>query len=728
MRLIKFILGLAAIFMLATPAWARVVTEPVVTPTQNFVLEKITLDAVIDGQKARCTLKYVIYNPSDRDIEVDFLAPLPAGGTVTGLTLFDGKQEMPGKVYNKDEAWNIYREIVASLKDPALLEYAGRDTFRARIFPVPAKGRQTLELSFDFLVPKDNGQVAFSFPIAGPMTLGKNPEQDIHVVVKDHKGLSGIYTPVAGADVKHTPGQDAVITFTETNTAPVEHFRLYFQTDSGPLGGLVLSHKPEKDEDGFFLFLADPALSPKEQLEAAKNVIFVLDKSGSMSGPKFKQACEALHFILDRLDNNDKFNLVDYNAKVYTWQKELMDMSNANRKSAGAYVDNLRSGGNTNIEDALKTAFKLVGDSSEPNYVIFLTDGQPTEGEWDELKLAEIAKKANPGGVRLFSFGVGYDVNARLLDRLSGQAGGTSVFVSPEENLETKVSEFFSKITTPALTRPALTSSRNLNRVLPEELPDVFTGQQLVVVGRYAQGGETTFTLKGRQGNKEETFTYKVNLADGPSLDGDFIASLWAQRRIGELLDQIDLSGSKPSKELIDELVQLSKKYGILTPYTSFLALEDQAIYSDEELAPVVAQNLTAMEQTVGSSANKQREIKGDMKFAAAPQAALPKEQAVSKVMEMAEMDMAYAKSSSKDMSLPNQWAGQTFFFKSGQWQAENLTEKDLKNVTNIKQLSDEYYALAKELKPNEMIWMTQKEPVVFNHNGVTYLIEPADD
>ncbi len=744
MRLFRTIGLLAVLLMLPTRAalaQGDVVStppQPRVTPVSDYQLEKIGLDVVIDGQKAHCTLKYSLYNPGNSPIEVDFLAPLPEGGTVSGLTLFDGQKEMPGKVYDKDEAWQIYRDIVAKMKDPALLEYAGRDTYRARVFPVPPKGRQTLELNFDYLVPKNDGQVAFNFPLAGPMTLGRQLEQEVHVVVKDAPGLSGLYTPLAGAKIDHQPGRDAVVTYAAGKSAALDRFRLYFQTGAGPLGGLVLSHKPDQDDDGFFLFLADPALVPAEN-GPAKNVIFVLDKSGSMNGAKFTQARAALRFILERLDRRDSFDLVDYNGQVQSWKPELMDMSPENRKSALAYVDNLRSGGSTNIEEALKTAFKLVGDPSQPSYIIFLTDGQPTVGEQNEMKLAELAKKADPkGAARLFSFGVGFDVNSRLLDRLSGQAGGTSVFVDPDEDLEAKVSSFFSRLTSPALTRPKLTADRAINQVLPEAIPDIFTGQQVVVVGRYPAGGETTFTLTGKKGDQAESYKYQVRLADGPTPDGQFIAGLWAQRRIGELIDQIDLAGGTPNKELVEELVRLSKKYGILTPYTSFLALEDQPITREAELAPLAADNLSIMQETVGQSANAQRAAKSAMKNAPASAPApsgvqsefgggisVPTQYSPS-VKEMARLDKQVAAAPERNLSLPNQWAGQTFFFKNGQWQAENLSDDDLKNTTTIKQLSDEYFALAKKLKPEEMIWMTQKEPVVFNHDGINYLIEPA--
>jgi len=727
--------------------------RPPAGPATNYQLEKIGLEVVIDGQKASCVLKYVIHNPGNAPIEVDFLAPLPGGGTVTGLTLFDGRKEMPGQIYGKDEAFKIYQEIVSRLKDPALLEYAGRDTFRARVFPVPAKGRQTLELNFNYLAPKSDGQVGFEFPLAGPMTSGRTPEQEVHLVVRSAPGLSGLYSPLAGVNIDHQPGRDAVVSYRAEKIPVIDRFQLYFQTESGgPVGGLVLSHKPDSDDDGYFLFLADPVLSRDEKAETAKNVIFALDKSGSMDGKKFDQARAALRFILERLEPRDNFNLVDYNHQVFTWKPELMDMSPENRRSALAYVDNLRSGGSTNIEEALTTAFRMIGDPDQPNYIIFLTDGQPTVGEQNEMRLAELARKANPqSAARLFSFGVGYDVNARLLDRLSGQAGGSSVFVSPDEDLEAKVSSFFSRLTSPVLLRPELASRRPVNRVLPERLPDLFAGQQMAVVGRYPAGGSNTFTLTGLSGDKKEKFQYPVSLATGPVPDGLFIAGLWAQRRIGEIIDQLDLAGGRPNKELVDELVKLSKKYGILTPYTSFLALENQNITRNESLAPLAAENLSIMGETSGRQANAQREFKNQLRLAppkvspaaparpapvraddlrkrAADSSAHPAAPPPAPAPLMAGLDSQVARAGAAKLSLPNQWGGQTFFFKDGQWQAENLTEADLKKITTVKQFSEEYFTLAKKLKPEEMVWLTQKEPVLFKYEGRNYLIEPASE
>ena len=690
-------------------------------------LEKISLEATLDGSQAACLLKYTLYNPGAAPAEVDFLAPLPEGGAVTGLNLLAGGRELPGQVLPREEAGRVYQEIVSRLRDPALLEYAGRDTFRARVFPVPARGRLTLELRLDYLTPKDEGRVEFSFPLAGPLTQGREPEREIRVTVRNSAGLTGLYTPLAGAAVEKLGPGEARVTYAGGPAPVPDRFRLYYQAETASLGGLILSHKPDPDEDGFFLFLAEPALRPEAD-PLGKNVVFVLDKSGSMSGAKFRQAQEALAFILERLEDRDTFNLVDYNDRVSAWRPEPEAMTPENRRSALDYARNLRPGGATNIEAALKTAFRQAGSAASPRYLVFLTDGQPTAGEKNELKLAEKARAADAGGAaRLFAFGLGFDVNARLLDRLSGQSGGLSVFVSPDEDLEVKIASFFSRLTSPALTRPRLTADRPLNRVSPEDWPDLFSGRQTAVCGRYPRGGATVFTLTGLVGGREEKFQYPVRLADGPRPDGHFIAGLWAQRRVGEIIDRIDLAGGRPNPELVAELVGLAKTYGLLTPYTSFLALEDQDITNeDEQLTPLVAANLSQLERVVGAEANAQRDFKGRMKtLTSAEPAPVAQGEEMKQAQRLAELDLQVTPERRSGLTPPRQWGGRTFFFKNGRWQAANLTAEDLAQAAVVRQLSDEYFTLAAALAPEEKVWLAQKEPVIFKRGGRVYLIAP---
>jgi Ca-activated chloride channel family protein len=682
-------------------------------------------------------LRQTIKNTGPAPLEIDYLTPLPQEGQVLGLTLLADGQELTGQVYDKEKAFEIYRQIVSQLKDPALMEYAGRGLVRARIFPIPAGQSRTLELSLKYLLPKDADLITLAFPLDGPLTAGKTVgSQDIRVEIVKTPNLTNVYSPVA--EVETSLGTDqAKATFSAKTSPALSNFLLYLKTAKTPMGGLVLSNQPEPDEDGFFLFLAEPAITTDSTSKAqSKNVIFALDTSGSMNGRKFKQAVAALEFVLERLNPDDTFNLVEFNTLVSSWRPEPAKMTPVNRQEALKYLRNLRAQGSTNIEKALETSLKMV-ESAKPSYLLFLTDGEATAGQTEELPLASLAEKNNPQRARIFSFGVGDDVNSRLLDRFSTGSGGYTIYVKPEENIEEKVGTFFNKLTSPVMTKPVLTASLPVNRLIPQDMPDIFQGSQAIMVGRYPKGGAATFKLTGLIDGKPVTFEYPVSLAEGPQPDRDFLPQLWAQRRVGAIIDYIDLNSQvkdpastqwvKEYQELANELLSLSKKYGILTPYTSFLALEKTDLTAQVANTQTATRNLKIIEETTGSSANAQRGLKQD--FLASPTAKpAPRSpvEAKAKLEAMAALDMEASHAEPSELNPPRQLGGKTFFLKDGQWRDSELTEEDLKNAQVITQLSDEYFTLAKELAPERQSWLSQAEPVVFKQGQKVYLIEPV--
>ena len=300
---------------------------------------------------------------------------------------------------------------------------------------------------------------------------------------------------------------------------------------------------------------------------------------GVDGGQEDRAGAEGVRSVLDNLREDDLFNIVVYDDRVESFKPELKRYSSRTREEAEHYVENIREGGSTNIDSALKSALAMVHDDSRPSYVLFLTDGLPTTGETQELKIAENCRQGNAHRARIFSFGVGFDVNARLLDRLSGGNSGTSEYVKPDEDIETHVGRFYAKMTSPALADLHIDlAGIDINRTYPRDLPDLFEGGQIVWTGRYRQAGRTTLKVTGKVAGDRQAFEFPAELADsGRGSTYEFVERIWATRRVGYLIDQIDLSGQ--NKELIDELVSLSTKYGILTPYTSFLADENVPLH-----------------------------------------------------------------------------------------------------------------------------------------------------
>jgi Ca-activated chloride channel family protein len=308
-----------------------------------------------------------------------------------------------------------------------------------------------------------------------------------------------------------------------------------------------------------------------------KDVAIVLDTSGSMAGKKLDQAKKALQFCVENLNDGDRFQLIRFSTEVEPLFDKLVEATKGNRTKAEGFIKDLRPMGGTAIDDALHQALALrLGQSDRPFVVIFLTDGCPTIGTTDEDQIVADVKKAGGDRTRVFCFGIGTDVNTHLLDRIAEETRAVSQYVLPDEDLEVKVSNFFSKIKEPVLANPALkfTGDIRTTKLYPSPLPDLFKGEQLVLVGRYSGKGDSAVIIQGSVNGMEKKFTYEVKFP-AESDDNEFIPRLWATRRVGHLLDEIRLHGE--NAELRDEVTELARKYGIVTPYTAYLILEDES-------------------------------------------------------------------------------------------------------------------------------------------------------
>ena len=409
------------------------------------------------------------------------------------------------------------------------------------------------------------------------------------------------------------------MTYSRTNEVPTSDFRLMFDVDKGAVGASVISYKPKDGEDGYFLLLASPQVKAPDAERPKKTVVFVVDRSGSMSGKKFEQARAALKFVLNNLREGDLFNIVAYDGNVESFRPELERYNDETRKAAVGYVEGLYPGGGTNIHGALTSALNQLKDNSRPNYVLFLTDGLATIGVTNESQIVAAAKEANKVRARILSFGVGYDVNSRLLDRISRDGFGLSEYVRPDEDIEAHVSTVYGNISAPVLTDVTVNFELDglkpedgppVNRIYPKGNFDLFEGQQLVVVGRYRKPGAAKVVIKGRVSGTEQKYDFGANLIDKSHDESyAFVEKLWAMRRIGEIIDQLDLSGQ--NNELVKELVELSTKHGILTPYTSFLADETMRPLADARGLQLTRESLSALSDSSGVSGVAQRAEKG---------------------------------------------------------------------------------------------------------------------
>jgi Ca-activated chloride channel family protein len=474
------------------------------------------------------------------------------------------------------------------MRDPALLEYAGRDLFKVRVFPIEPRSHKPIKISYTELLRSDGGAVTYLYPLSTEKFSARPIKNlSMKIELKSAEPLASIYSPSHKVEIKRDGPNHAVIGYESKDEKPDTDFQLVYSSDTRDVGLRLLTYKPDAD-DGYFLLLAAPTLS-NETKPAPKDVVFVVDTSGSMAGAKLQQAQKALRFCVENLNADDRFEIVRFSTEAEPLFHELVLADSDNRKRANGFIDDFKPMGGTAIADALQSALKLrSGNDVRPFVVIFLTDGLPTVGTRNPEEIVANIKKAN--GVRIFSFGIGSDVNTQMLDQIAESTRAFSQYVLANEDLELKVSNFYTRIKEPALTnvRLDLSSGVRTSKMYPADLPDLFKGDQLVVAGRYSGAGDVEAKLTGNIGGREQTFTYKLHFDDRKTTD-DYVPRLWATRRVGFLLDEIRTHGE--TAELRDETTELARKYGIVTPYTAYLIVEDE----DRRRVPMADRSMQSM-------------------------------------------------------------------------------------------------------------------------------------
>lgn len=632
-RWFAVLLGVCMLLLAAAPVQADGIIIPTpqpcpadgcpgIIPVAQLAIKYHHVDVKIENQIAVTHVDQVFYNPNDWQVEGTYIFPLPLDAVVTQFTLWVDGKPVQGEVLDATQARQKYEDIVRTLRDPALLEYVGRGAVQASIYPIPPRGERRIELEYSQALTVDNGLVRYIYPL-NTEKFSVQPLESVRVSVsiQSDQPIRTLYSPSHKVEVNRAGDYAATATYEASNLTPDADFALYYSLGESEAFHLFTYRDPGDavEKDGFFMLLLAPPPGMKAET-VAKDLLLVLDRSGSMEGEKFTQAQTALRYILKNLNPEDRFYLSSFSSTIQEYANGLRSADEANE--ALKWVDGLSALGSTDINRALLEA-AAVAQNYRPTYLIFLTDGLPTEGEVDRQKILDNFIAAAPENLRLFTFGVGYDVDTLLLDSLAQEHQGKTTYVQPGEALDEALSGFYESISSPVLTNLALDyGEQSVYDIYPQTLPDLFAGGQVVVVGRYRAGGKFDLTLRGMVNGEAQTFhfTDQEFAADNHTDSGPLsnLPRLWATRKIGALLTQIRLKG--PDQESIDQIVRLSIRYGIVTPYTSYLVTEDMPLgaANQRDLAdqsfealqamPTQASGAPAVEKAAGEGALSEAE------------------------------------------------------------------------------------------------------------------------
>jgi Ca-activated chloride channel homolog len=558
-----------------------VITRPAPSPVGHFAFAPLEVsyhhvNVKIDGQICTTTVDEEFYNPNPQQLEGTYLFPVPKTAQIDKFTMQINGKDAEAELLAADKARAIYEDIVRRERDPALLEYADRGVFRVHVYPIEGNSRKQVRISYTEVLKADSGLVSYTYPL-NTEKFSAAPIHDVSLKIElnSDRALTSIYSPTHDVEIKRPDPNHAVIGYEAKDVRPDTDFQLFFALQKQDVSLDLLTQRAV-DEDGYFLLLASPG-SKAKATHLPKDVAFVLDTSGSMAdGDKLVQAKKALQYCLANLNADDRFEIIRFSTEPEPLFGKLTTASEDKVADAQKFVKGLKPQGGTAIFDALHQAMALRPEKSDrPYVVVFITDGMPTVGETNPDAIVAETDRAADQGTRVFCFGLGTDVNAHLLDRIAEHTRAVSDYILPDEDLEIKISNFFAKIHEPVLSDVKLTfpDGVKVTKMYPQQMPDLFQGDQLVLCGRYSGEGSGDCVIEGNAGGEHQIFKVAVNFPK-TSEGQPFVPRLWASRRVAYLLDEIRLHGE--NTELKSEATDLARQFGLVTPYTAYLIMEDE--------------------------------------------------------------------------------------------------------------------------------------------------------
>lgn len=564
------------------------------TDSRPLWLKTYDADVTITDQMAITHVDQTFKNETNQRLEGIFIFPLPENAIVTKLILWMNGHPVEGKVLDSDTAESIFENTVKKLIDPALLEYLGDNIFKLRIFPIDPVGmpmsERRIEITYAEILEYNGGDIDYTFYMK-TVNLSPKPLEraSIDISLTSQKIilslLSPSHTSVTGLVIKKLTDYSYDITYGDENAQSEKDLKLIYQLENDDFAINHLTYQPNTDsamffdsagDDSYYLFWVTPPDEISQSQIIKKNIVLLADISSSMEGERMVQLRKSLNKMIDILNPEDMFNVIAFSTGTQPFQEDLVLASAANKTAAHKFVNELGEVGMTNMEDAFKEAFKSSWDEIGMNVIVFMTDGIPT---WpintSEDKVLKMVKDINTNDVAIFPFGIGKEPKEGFMKLLAKENSGFAVMIMEDKSIETVLEHFMTKISYPLIKKITLDYGGLDNYdYFPKKMPNLYAGTQLTVIGKYRNNGTFNTKFSGSVGVEPVSITGDITYPSVKMSNQPFVARMWASAKIDYLLEEIEIFGEV--LELKNAIKSLGIKYSIITPYTSFLVIEDE--------------------------------------------------------------------------------------------------------------------------------------------------------
>jgi Ca-activated chloride channel homolog len=548
---------------------------PLPNPTPLYVrYHKVACS--IDNGVATTVIDQEFVNPlEDALANGTYVFPIPKNAAITGFSVVVDGAARQATTMSAAEARKFFSEAMRNSQQASLLEYTQNGALSLDIGNIASNASRRIKISYVEILPKIDGLSKYLYPLnTEKYSMRLIDTVSVAVSISNSTPITTVFSPSFPIIVERSDPNKVTAVYRAAKSRPDRDFELYYKLSDEALSFHLFPFKQGTD-DGYFLMLITPQFKKDTvQKAVAKDMVFTIDRSGSMSGVKVQQAKDGLTYCVNRLLPEDFFTIVMFNHTVSASSDELQPAAATNIPPALDFVRAIAADGNTDIAKALTTSLSKIKESGRPHYVIFLTDGQPTSGVTDNSQISALVNAGNTNSTRIFSVGFGFDVNTTLIDKISMDNGGYPLYCNPDQNIEQVISDLYKRIEAPILTSPVLSIASTGNVITsgisPEKLPDLFSGSEIAVYGRYKGNGSASVSLSGRVGEKRDSMAFSAEFPDS-STQFAFVPRLWATQQIARLMARIKLQTmtGESLTPLIDSVKSLSLAYGIVTPYTS---------------------------------------------------------------------------------------------------------------------------------------------------------------